>query len=629
MLAMKRRPKNGADLKSRGIRNPRRWRIAVAIAAGALAAVTARPVFAQSPANVAVVINEASPASERIGLYYAEKRGLPEENIIRIRTSTDEAINRAVYAATIEQPIAQAIARQGLQDRVLYLVLTKGVPLRIAGTTGTTGTMSSVDSELTLLYRRMTGRTAAVSGFVVNPYYLGDRPVRDAKPFSHREHDIYLVTRLDAFTIAEALALVNRALNPAPQGQIVLDQRVDAKAGVGDGWLAEAARRITESGQGARVTLDESSWPIRNVEGVLGYYSWGSNDNWNQVRDIKIGFAPGALAAMLVGADGRTFELPPENWMPSADWNNRGKHFAGTPQSLIADLIRQGATGVAGNVAEPLMASTLRPQILFPAYLAGFNLVESFYLALPHLSWHSVIVGDPLCRPVAREPLATAALEDPIDKATNLPGLFSKRRMEVAQAALRGAPPRAVALTVLAEGHIARGDKAAARAALQEATVSAPDQVGPLLQLALLDEEAADLDSAIRRYRRVLELQPRNAVALNNLAYRLAVDKGQIAEALPFARRAVSLNPGNPSMLDTLAWIEHLMGNHAEAARLFTTALARGSLTAEIHLHAAIVYAANGARAAAEKQLAEAVRLDPAIAESDDARKLKARLAAR
>ena len=33
-----------------------------------------------------------------------------------------------------------------------------------------------------------------------------------------------------------------------------------------------------------------------------------------------------------------------------------------------------------------------------PAYLSGRNLAESYYLALPVLSWQSLIVGDPLCR---------------------------------------------------------------------------------------------------------------------------------------------------------------------------------------------------------------------------------------
>ena len=43
---------------------------------------------AQSSANVAVVINEHSPASIEIGEYYAKKRAVPAENIIRIKSAT-------------------------------------------------------------------------------------------------------------------------------------------------------------------------------------------------------------------------------------------------------------------------------------------------------------------------------------------------------------------------------------------------------------------------------------------------------------------------------------------------------------------------------------------------------------
>jgi len=587
------------------------------------------PAYAQSAANVAVVINDASRASEQIGLYYAHKREIPDANVIRIRTSTDETIDRAAYAATIEQPIATALSRHGLQDRVLYLVLTKGVPLKIAGTTGNNGTAASVDSELTLLYRRMIGRTVPPHGRIDNPYYLGDKAVSDAKPFSHRDHDIYLVTRLDAFTIAEVLTLVDRGMNPSSAGQFVLDQRADGKLRVGDDWLADAARRLTNLGHGDRVTLDTAPSAIRGVEGVIGYYSWGSNDRSNMGREFKIQFLPGALAALLVGTDGRTFALPPESWSPSADFNDRNKWFAGSPQSLIADVIRQGATGVAANVAEPLLASTLRPQILFPAYLSGFNLVESFYMALPHLSWQSVIVGDPLCRPVTREPVTVAALEDPVDTTTNLPGLFATRRLALARAAMQGAPDKAVVLTVLAEHHLARDDKAAARAALEEATVIGPNLVGPLLQLAQLHELTGESDRAMQRYRRVLELQPKNAMALNNLAYRLAIDNRAYGEALPLARQAAILAPDNPAVLDTVGWIEHLLGNHQEAARLFTKALRHGPQSAEIHLHAAVVYAASGAMAAAEKQLTNALNLDPSLSDRDDVRALRGRLAGR
>src|SRR5687767_14358212 len=138
---------------------------------------------AQSSQNVLVVINDASPASQRVGEHYIRARGIPDANVVKLRTSTDEEISRALFLTSIEQPISSAIARGGLFDRILYIVLTKGIPLRINGTEGLEGTVSSVDSELTLLYRRMTGAAVPVRGPIDNPYFLGARNVTDAKRF--------------------------------------------------------------------------------------------------------------------------------------------------------------------------------------------------------------------------------------------------------------------------------------------------------------------------------------------------------------------------------------------------------------------------------------------------------------
>ena len=173
-----------------------------------------RPASAQSAENVAVVINENSPASQRVGYYYATRRALPAANIIRIRTSADETIDRPQFVTTIQVPLASALAARHLQDRVLYIVLTKGVPIRVVNRDAPVDTVASVDSELTLLYRAMTGVQVPVAGTVPNPYFLGNRAIAEAKPFTHREHDIYLLTRLDAFTEDEAIALVNRAAAP-------------------------------------------------------------------------------------------------------------------------------------------------------------------------------------------------------------------------------------------------------------------------------------------------------------------------------------------------------------------------------------------------------------------------------
>ena len=525
---------------------------------------------------------------------------------------------------TIERPIAATLARERLQDRILFIVLTKGIPLRIVGTAGLNGTVSSVNSELTLLYRHMVGYPTALPGRIDNPYYLGTKEIREAKPFTHREHDIYLVTRLDAFTVEQALGLVDKAKLAVSDGRIVLDQRAALVNRTGEDWLEVAAKRLADQGHRERVVLETTSKGARDISPVLGYYSWGSNNPGNRARTFGMGFVPGSLAATFVSTDARTFREPPASWMPSSDWNASTTWHEGSPQSLTGDLIRQGAAGVSGHVAEPYLQSAVRPEILFPAYVAGFTLVESFFLSIPHLSWQAVIIGDPLCAPFPRRPPPSADIDIAIDTETQLPALFAQRRL--ARGRVPGVPDRAVTLSIRAESLMASGDDAGARAALEQATELAPRLAGSQLMLALLYERTNQHRAAMDRYRRVLEVQPNLAVALNNLAYGLAVRDNAPAEALPLAKRALAAAPNDPTIQDTLAWVYHLLDDNLTAAKLIAGAARRAPANAEIRLHVALINGAVGAWAVAETELKEALRLDPALASRDDVRQLRAKI---
>jgi tetratricopeptide (TPR) repeat protein len=284
-------------------------------------------------------------------------------------------------------------------------------------------------------------------------------------------------------------------------------------------------------------------------------------------------------------------------------------------------------TGVAGYVAQPFLNGTVRPQILFPAYVAGFNLIESYYLALPHLGWEAIVIGDPLCSPFARKALTRSDIEDSLDDATDLPALFGKRRLAIAIAQSPGIAEKAVALTLRANAAAMRGDLSAFRATLEEALQVAPRYVPALLLVAGLDEKAAQYDRAIERYKQILEVQPNHAAALNNLAYALAVHRDMPMEALPYARRAVAQAPGSLTLLDTLGWIQHLLGDDESAVKVMSQ-VARANLpNADIRLHAAIVFAAQGVRAVAENELAAALKLNPALETSDEVRQVRAKLA--
>lgn len=538
------------------------------------------PSWAQSGENVAVVINDSSAESRTIGEYYAAKRGIPAANLFRIRTSLDETIDRATYTSSIEWPLRMLISTRGLQDRVLYIVLTKDVPLRIIGSTDQFWTAASVDSELTLLYRLMAGGHVPLIGHVENPYFLGHGDVGSAKPFTHRDHDIVLVSRLDGASVDDVLALIDRAA--APASEAVLQP------------LGEAAPLLA---------------PV--VDGVPGQFAAGS-------------IAATARSYAATSFRGRSPKAGRRTVAPRAE------------ATEVADLVHQGATAAAGEVRQDIPRNPVHADIVNAAYVGGANAVEAFYLAMPYLSANSVIIADPLCAPFRKHTLTRAEIEAGQDPDSSLPSLFAERRIAAVRADLPLVPTTAIALYLRGTMHADRGERDEARTTLEQATAIAPEFASAHLILASLLVTEGEYELAVDRYKRTLEAQPIAArqemiglfgrsstvgvrgAALNNLAYVLAVHLHKPNEALLFAAKAVAQVPEEPSYLETLAWIEYLLGDTANAATHVRAAVARGSSSAIVHLHAASILAAAGARAEAEVHVKEAVRLQPDLKSSGE-----------
>jgi uncharacterized protein (TIGR03790 family) len=356
-----------------------KWLVTAAVAGAA---------WAGGPENVAVVVNANSAASGEIAAYYIQKRGVPERQVCLIRTTAEETIERARFDREIAAPLARCLKARGLTERVLYLVTTLGVPLRIAGSEGPDGTRAAVDSELCLLY---AGRHR-LEGGIPNPYFG-----RRGEAFSHPRFPVYLVTRLAGYDVAGVKRMIDRGLVARNRGRVVLDAQGDSER-AGDAWLRDAAIRLPDW----RALLDERAEPVYDVKDVIGYAGWGSNDPQRTRRRTGFGWLAGALATEYVSTDGRTFRRPPESWTPGRDWNTPAAWFERSPQSLAADYLEEGATGASGHVYEPYLQYTPRPELLFPAYLGGANLAESFYVAIPALSWQNIVIGDPLCRLAGR-----------------------------------------------------------------------------------------------------------------------------------------------------------------------------------------------------------------------------------
>jgi tetratricopeptide (TPR) repeat protein len=131
-------------------------------------------------------------------------------------------------------------------------------------------------------------------------------------------------------------------------------------------------------------------------------------------------------------------------------------------------------------------------------------------------------------------------------------------------------------------------------------------------QLAQAFYQEGQFAKAESAYRKVLEQQPNDLMALNNLAYMLAEDMDKATEALVFAERAAeqvgSSDRAQASVLDTLGWIQFLADRTDEAEVTLRRSVRRQPMAAN-HLHLAKVLLSRDNTDEAREHLTEARRL--------------------
>jgi tetratricopeptide (TPR) repeat protein len=84
---------------------------------------------------------------------------------------------------------------------------------------------------------------------------------------------------------------------------------------------------------------------------------------------------------------------------------------------------------------------------------------------------------------------------------------------------------------------------------------------------ALTYERIDRLKDAEADLRRLIELDPENADALNALGYTLADRTDRYQEALALIERALKLKPDTPAIVDSLGWVLFRLGRHEEALK--------------------------------------------------------------
>ncbi|MBI3411170.1 MAG: tetratricopeptide repeat protein [Planctomycetes bacterium] len=127
-----------------------------------------------------------------------------------------------------------------------------------------------------------------------------------------------------------------------------------------------------------------------------------------------------------------------------------------------------------------------------------------------------------------------------------------------------------------------------------------PKKTALMSAKATLRRLQGNLDGAIETYRSALALDADNPLALNNLAWILALKKGHTDEAMEMMQRAIRLHGPSPAFLDTRGVI-HILRNEPQLAVRDLDVVVQESPTYVHYFHLAQAHSLAGNRASAAR----------------------------
>ena len=339
---------------------------------------------ALAPSEVMVLVNRDSKISLEIAQMYQKLRGIPAGNILRFSLGTSREISLEQYRLLLAAPLKKYLEAN---PEIRCILTTSGVPYTLA-VPGEEG--AALDNELATVLRD----PAKVRRRQPNPLFiLGANSYGITDP---RKLKMVYVARLDGPDLKLVTRMVEDALateKTGLQGPVFGDARgIDGATGYGgaDASLRGAIDRLSGAGFETKLDLTEETWT--QPSGSVGNQAAGAAFyvGWYKLRDFQNifgqqGLARGAIAWHI--ASGEAVNI----------WDASEKGWC-------VNLLRRGAAVTLGPVREPYVDAFPRGEIFVEALLKGATLAESYWLALPNVSWNMVILGDPLYRPFAFKP---------------------------------------------------------------------------------------------------------------------------------------------------------------------------------------------------------------------------------
>ncbi|HEX2099550.1 MAG TPA: TIGR03790 family protein [Candidatus Synoicihabitans sp.] len=489
---------------------------------GVAASVVAASAFAETASDAArtiVLANSAEPESVQLAQHYAQRRGIPADQVVALPMPRGEAIDWREFVQQVYNPVQDWLVANGWIDtismnvrdvmsrrklpisghRIAYLVVCRGVPLKIRETPGVARDLpagspvqlrtheAAVDSELALLAQSGT----PIDGFVANPLFGLEQPgpAELAK--------VVRVARLDGPTFGAIREMIESALvgeRDGLAGRAYID--LGGPHPTGDNWLRAAAQMCERLGF---PTAAKSGFGVGDrADAPVLYFGWHEHRLNGPFTLPDFRFPAGAIALHI------------HSFSASSVRGGNGSGWVGP-------LVARGVAATFGNVYEPYLEYTHQPHRVLRALARGATLGEAAYASVPVLSWHPIVVGDPLYRPFAisleQQLRSPAAFESPAA------GYIAIRHANLAEAAGRteearedlreiamARPSVALALDLArrwqASSEVDRAREVVDAVALPATPVT--NDWGLLAELARAQRELESLSSALRTWQHLL-----------------------------------------------------------------------------------------------------------------------------
>ena len=356
------------------------------------------------PTQVIVLTNSQIPEGEKIARTLMEHRGIPSQNLISLPMPTTEAVTWEQFSQSILNPLrARLIESHQLTGKlsseidshhrqafvptgsptVKWIVTCFGVPLKIntqelpkmlnSKTRSIQGDQASVDSELTVIANTNLDPNGAFS----NPWF------GKAKPEDAEVEGFVRVTRLDGPTaeiVLRNLQTTWQAETRGLQGRAYID--LGGPYAEGDQWFKQAQELLKEASWSISVENTPAVFTNATRSDAPAFYlGWYREKPEGSFGEKSTVLAPGAIALHIHSFSASTLRHPESCWTP---W-----------------LIQQGAGLTFGNVHEPFLSLTTRPDLVVKGLQQGLTAGEAAWYATPFMSWQNVIIGDPFYEPFA------------------------------------------------------------------------------------------------------------------------------------------------------------------------------------------------------------------------------------